>query len=85
MLPPGAPSSPGDYRDAVNKGHAVTPFIMEALGGVGRHGIALLKRLARDADSLQGLDRYRYVCVCVCVCVCVISFYTCRVNSHHWV
>ena len=32
--------SPGDYRDAINKGHAVIPFVMEALGGVGvgRHG-----------------------------------------------
>ena len=36
--------SPGDYRDAMHKGHAVIPFIMEALGGVGRHGVALLKR-----------------------------------------
>ena len=40
----------------MNKGHVVFPFILEALGGVGRHGVALLKRLARDADSLQGRD-----------------------------
>ena len=33
---------------------------MEALGGVGRHGIALLKRLARDADSPQGRDGTAY-------------------------
>ena len=52
--------SPGDYRDAKAKGHAVIPFIMEALGGVGRHGVALLKRLARDADSLQGRDGTAY-------------------------
>ena len=52
--------SPGDYRDAMNKGHVVFPFILEALGGVGRHGVALLKRLARDADSPQGRDGTAY-------------------------
>ena len=44
----------------MNKGHAVIPFIMEALGGVGRHGVALLKRLARDAVSPQGRDGTTY-------------------------
>ena len=44
----------------MNKGHVVFPFILEALGGVGRHGIALLKRLARDADSPQGRDGTAY-------------------------
>ena len=56
--------SPGDYRDAMHKGHAVIhplpSFIMEALGGVGRHGVALLKRLARDAVSPQGRDGTTY-------------------------
>ena len=33
---------------------------MEALGGVGRHGVALLKRLARDAVSPQGRDGTTY-------------------------
>ena len=56
--------APGDYRDALSKHNAVIAFIMEPLGGIGRHGVALLKRIARIAASPAGRDGtvYHHTC-----------------------
>ena len=56
--------TPGDYRDALSKRNAVIAFIMEPLGGIGRHGIALLKRIARIAASPTGRDGTTYHHTC---------------------
>ena len=56
--------TPGDYPDALGKRNAVIAFIMEPLGGIGRHGVALLKRIARIAASPAGRDGtvYHHTC-----------------------
>ena len=48
----------------LSKRNAVIAFIMEPLGGIGRHGIALLKRIARVATSPAGRDGtiYHHTC-----------------------
>ena len=46
----------------MTKGLAVLPFIMEARGGIGRHGVAILKRLSRCASDGRDGTLYHRSC-----------------------